>query len=197
MIEYIIGLLLTIAVFSFIYREGILYRAAESLLLSIVLAMILWGAYYYFLKPQIELALLNPLRFAWFILGFFILICEIPFLKFFLKIPLFIFTGLSIGIFIIGILQGFLFPQLKTFVNWNSTGMNLLSILISFLCSFFVVFFFINNADKKQLSTTSTTLLFIGKLILYFSFAVIFSGIIFTMGSYISGRILFVLSPFK
>jgi len=194
MIEYIIGLLLTIAVFSFIYREGILYRAAESLLLSIVLSLILWGGYYYFLKPQIILALENPLRFGWFILGSFILIGEIPFLKKLVKIPLLITTGIGVGIFLIGVVQGFLFPQLKAFVNWSYRGMDLLSVLISFLCSFFVIFFFINNANKNKQSSSIMTLMFISKLILYFSFGVIFSGIIFTMGSYISGRILFVFS---
>ena len=194
MIEYFAGLIIIIVIFSFIFKEGFLYRAAEALLVSVSISLLVWSGYKYFLQPQIVIAIYEPYRFLWFVLGIFIVLGEIPAFKRFSLLAINIFVGLGIGIFLTGVVQGFIFPQLASIFSWDATGKNLILIFFSVSSTFFVLFFFLRE-DFSRNRGLIYILIIIGKIILFFSIGVIFAALIFTLGSYLSGRVAFLLSP--
>lgn len=194
MIEYFAGLLIIIVIFSFIFREGFLYRAAEALLVSVSISLLVWSGYKYFLQPQFVIATYEPYRFLWFVLGAFIVLGELPVFKRFSLLSTNIFVGLGIGIFLTGVVQGFIFPQIASIFSWDATGKNLILIFFSVSSTFFVLIFFLRE-DFSSNRGIIYILIIIGKIVLFFSIGVIFAALIFTLGTYLSGRVDFLLSP--
>lgn len=194
MIEYFAGLLIIIVIFSFIFREGFLYRAAEALLVSVSISLLVWSGYKYFLQPQFVIATYEPYRFLWFVLGAFIVLGELPAFKRFSLLSTNIFVGLGIGIFLTGVVQGFIFPQIASIFSWDATGKNLILIFFSVSSTFFVLIFFLRE-DFSSNKGIIYILIIIGKIVLFFSIGVIFAALIFTLGTYLSGRVDFLLSP--
>jgi len=194
MIEYFAGLLIIIIIFSFIFREGFLYRAAEALLVSVSISLLVWSGYKYFLQPQFVIATYEPYRFLWFVLGAFIVLGELPVFKRFSLLSTNIFVGLGIGIFLTGVVQGFIFPQIASIFSWDATGKNLILIFFSVSSTFFVLIFFLRE-DFSSNRGIIYILIIIGKIVLFFSIGVIFAALIFTLGTYLSGRVDFLLSP--
>lgn len=194
MIEYFAGLLIIIVIFSFIFREGFLYRAAEALLVSVSISLLVWSGYKYFLQPQFVIATYEPYRFLWFVLGAFIVLGELPVFKRFSLLSTNIFVGLGIGMFLTGVVQGFIFPQIASIFSWDATGKNLILIFFSVSSTFFVLIFFLRE-DFSSNRGIIYILIIIGKIVLFFSIGVIFAALIFTLGTYLSGRVDFLLSP--
>lgn len=194
MISYLIQFTLMILVFSFFWREGFLYRGAEALLIAVVISLLLYGSYFYFWIPQIKIASVHPLRFLWFGLGGMILVGELPKFNKLSYLPMHIFIGLGSGMLIVGIIQGFMLPQLGGTLSWQVQGKELILVFSSLLATFLILFFIVHHRIKKIVPPASF-FVFFGKLMLYFLLGIMFSGLIFSMATYLSGRIAFLFLP--
>ncbi|MGC9365838.1 MAG: hypothetical protein ACP5FK_02215 [bacterium] len=194
MISYLLQFSLIMVVFSFFWKEGFLYRGAEALLIAVVISLLIYSSCFYFLLPQINIASSSPFRFIWFGLGLMILIGEMPRFNKISYFPMHIFVGLGSGILIIGIIQGFMLPQLGSTLFWNVQGKQLILVFISLLSTLIILFFIVHHRIKKIVPPASF-FVFFGKLMLYFLLGIMFSGLIFSMAAYLSGRIAYLFLP--
>jgi hypothetical protein len=194
MIIYLIQFIIIILVFSFFWKQSFLYRGAEALLIAVVISLLIYGSYFYFWLPQIKIASAHPLRFLWFGLGMMILLGELPKFNKLSYLPMYVFIGLASGMLVVGTIQGFMLPQLSNTFSWEVRGKELILIFSSLLTSFFILFFIVYNRIKKIVPPASF-FVFFGKLMLYFLLGIMFSGLIFSMATYLSGRIAFLFLP--
>ncbi|MBN1150510.1 hypothetical protein JXA84_04730 [candidate division WOR-3 bacterium] len=192
MVEFAIGILLILAVFSYFWREGFFFRSAELLAQALTLSFLGWASIRFFFAPQLEIASELPLRYIWFVLGGAIVVGEVPKFKKISKFPMSVFLGILTALLLEGIMQGFFIPQAMAFSQFTPSSGFMLQALALMFSSLSVLLFFV-IPDKNQnafLNALKTS----GKVVLFFVLGVLLSGMIFTAATYLSGRVAFLFS---
>lgn len=190
--EFAIGILLTLSVFSYLWRESLIFRSAELLAQSLTLSFLGWALIRFFFAPQLEIASEFPIRYFWFVLGGGIVAGEIPKFKKISNIPMSVFVGIMTALLLEGIVQGFFIPQALSFSRFTPYSGFMLKALAMIFSSMSVLLFFIipGNSDNIFLNSLKR----IGKIVLFFVMGVLLSGLVFTAATYLSGRIAFLSS---
>ncbi|MBN1619311.1 hypothetical protein JW890_01170 [candidate division WOR-3 bacterium] len=192
MIESIITLALTAAVFSFLWREGFLFRGAELLGASLTLSLVCFSVVRYFFLPQIKIASDFAPRYLWFVLGVFIVLGEIPKLKKASFIPMSILVGIGTALMLEGVVEGFFIPQITSILRFETGGAKMaLSFASAFAALSVMLFFVIPQESENTAAVVSKTA---GKVVLFLVMGVFLSALVFTAATYLSGRIGMILS---
>ncbi len=192
MTEFIITLALTAAVFSFLWREGFLFRGAELLGTSLTLSLVCFSAVKYFFLPQIKIASDFTPRFLWFVLGVFILLGEIPKLKKASLIPMSVLVGIGTALMLEGVIEGFFVPQITSILRFETGKAKMAASFGSAFAALSVLLFFVIPGESEN--TVAILLKTAGKAVLFLVMGVLLSALVFTAATYLSGRIDMILS---
>lgn len=185
--EFMLAVLLTAAVFSFFWRESFLFRGAELLAYSVTLALISRAVVKYFFEPQLVIASEFMPRYLWFVIGSGIVLGEIPKLKKIARVPMSIFVGVGTALLLEGIVEGFMIPQISAFLHFDPETVPMLKAFAVASTALAVMMFFVLPAQSKN--SAFAVLKVFSKIVLFFVLGVMLSGLVFTVATYISGRI--------
>lgn len=189
--------LLTLAIFSFLYRDNPLYKAAEHLYVGTSAAFWLIYIWSFTLYPLLFKPLqsrpLAPDLWIPLILGVMMLTRLIPKSAWISRTPMAFMVGLGAGLALTGTIQGTLFPQLKaTIVSLNPTApwpflQNLL-IVIGVITT--VIYFFFSREHTGAFGLLAK----IGTVFIMVSFGAVFGSTVMARVSILIGRVAFILT---
>ena len=198
--------LLTFAVFSFLYRDNPVYKWAEHLFVGVSAALGVYAALEQSIVPSVREALAFPgvFKFITWIavfLGALILFklealaTYLPNLTFLSRYPIAFVTGMGVGLTLVNVVNGYLFPQTQaTFLPlFNIQGANWLTLLNNWIIVLGVVFalmyFFFSAQYKGKLGAV----LQVGITFLMVAFGAMFGYTVMARLSLLIGRIYFLL----
>ncbi len=190
-----IAALLTLAIYSFLYKDNPFYKIAENIFVGVSAgywAVVLW---YDFAWPNLFEPLLN--RGQWYnifpiFIGLLMFAPLIPKISWMIRIPLTFTMGISMAVFITQIIQGDIFPQLQaTFLPITGVpGFNAFSnILIILGVVFTLLYFYFSKEHKGPLGIGAK----IGIWFMMVSFGASFGYTIMARVSLFIGRVYFLL----
>lgn len=197
---------LTLAVFSFLYRDNPVYKWAEHLFVGVSAAMGVFAALEQSIVPSVREALAFPGMFkfiTWIavFLGAMILFklevvaTYLPNFAFLSRYPIAFVTGVGVGATLVNVVNGFLFPQSQaTFLPlFNIHGADWLTLLNNWLIVLAVVFslmyFFFSAQYKGKLGVV----LRVGITFLMVAFGAMFGYTVMARLSLLIGRIYFLI----
>jgi len=198
--------LLTFAVFSFLYRDNPVYKWAEHLFVGVSAALGVYAALEQSIVPSVREALAFPgvFKFITWIavfLGALILFklealaTYLPNLTFLSRYPIAFVTGMGVGLTLVNVVNGYLFPQTQaTFLPlFNIQGADWLTLLNNWIIVLGVVFalmyFFFSAQYKGKLGAV----LQVGITFLMVAFGAMFGYTVMARLSLLIGRIYFLL----
>jgi len=194
-----IGALLTLAIFSFLYRDNPFYKVAEHIFVGVSNGYAVTFYYHLILVPT----LFNPLfrgRFILiipFIIGALYFTRFIPKISWLVRIPIGILMGYGIGASIPATIQAYIIKQVQgtiltpyNFQRWHAGSTGIVWSIILFLGVICVVsYFYFSREQKGILKVTSR----IGIFFVMIGFGAAFGYTVMARVSLLIGRLQFLL----
>ncbi len=187
--------LLTLMVFSFLYKDNPFYKFAEHLFVGVANGYYIVFYWHQALKPN----LFEPLKEGNFLylipllLGLLYFTKFIPKISYLVRIPIGFMIGWGAGISIPANLEGFIFKQLEGTVVTPASfyrtgeGISSLIILLGVICT--VIYFFFSKEPKGILKVASRT----GIIFIMIGFGASFGYTVMARVSLLIGRVQFLL----
>ena len=189
-----IGALLTLAIFSFLYRENPFYRFAEHLFVGVANGYAITVMWHLVITTRV----ITPLRGGNYIVIIPTLIGMLYFCRFFpriswlIRFPIAIALGFSAGVSIPAVLQSYFIKQIQgtiiyphTFINWQQ-GLWAIIIFIGVLSTIF--YFYFSKEHKGILKPIS----YIGIVFIMVGFGASFGYTVMARLSLLIGRFYFL-----
>jgi len=201
-----LGAFLTLAVFSFLYRDNPVYKWAEHLFVGVSAALGMMAALDQSIVPSVRDALAFPGVFkviTWVAVGLGMMILfklelvatAVPNLTFLSRYPIAFVTGLGMGVGIVNVVNGFLFPQAQaTFLPlFNMKGADWLTLLNNWVIVVAVIFSLMYFFFSAQYKGKMGFVLRVGITFLMVAFGAMFGYTVMARLSLLIGRIFFLL----
>ncbi len=201
-----LGAFLTIAVFSFLYKDNPVYKWAEHLFVGVSAAFFIVASVEQTIVPAIRDALAFP---GWFklitwlavALGLLILFklellaTTMPNLTFLSRYPIAFVTGIGVGLGIVNIVHGYFFPQTQaTFLPlFNIKGADWLTLLNNWIIVLAVIFSLMYFYFSAQYKGKSGFVLRVGITFLMVAFGAMFGYTVMARVSLLIGRIFYLI----
>lgn len=191
-----IAAFLTLAIFSFLYRDNIFYKIAEHLYVGVSAAFWLLYLWHFTIKPLLFEPLLknpsSPYLLIPLFLGVMMLFRVIPQYGWVSRWPMAFTVGLGAALGITGTLQGILFPQLRASVfDFTHVGFwRIIDNLIMFTGILTTVFYFFFSRTEGTISRRISR---IGIIFIMVSFGAVFGFTVMARVSILIGRVGFLL----
>ncbi len=194
-----IGALLTLAIFSFLYRDNPFYKVAEHIFVGVSNGYAVTFYYHNILVPTLfnplfrgRLILIIP-----FIIGMLYFTRFIPKISWLIRIPIGILMGYAVGASIPATIQAYIIKQVQgtiltpyNFQRWHAGSMGIVWSLILFLGVICVVsYFYFSREQKGILKVTSR----IGIIFVMIGFGAAFGYTVMARVSLLIGRLQFLL----
>ena len=194
-----IGALLTLAIFSFLYRDNPFYKVAEHIFVGVSNGYAVTFYYHNILVPTLfnplfrgRLILIIP-----FIIGALYFTRFIPKVSWLIRIPIGILMGYSVGASIPATIQAYIIKQVQgtnltpyNFQRWHAGSTGIVWSIILFLGVICVVsYFYFSREQKGILKVTSR----IGIFFVMIGFGAAFGYTVMARVSLLIGRLQFLL----
>jgi hypothetical protein len=197
-----ISALMTLAIFSFLYRDNPLYRFAEHVFVGVANG---WAVTFYWHNVLVP-SLFNPLfregkllYIISFIIGMLYFTRFIPRISWLVRIPIGISMGYYVGASIPAVSQAYIIKQIQgtiltpyNFESWHAGSMGIVWSIILFvgvLCT--ISYFYFSTEHKGMLKITSR----IGIIFVMIGFGAAFGYTVMARVSLLIGRLQFLLGP--
>ncbi|MDA1191757.1 MAG: hypothetical protein O3A46_08765 [Candidatus Poribacteria bacterium] len=194
-----VAALLTLAIFSFLYRENPVYRAAEHILVGIATAYSVLVMYFQVFKPYVWSALLEPkdtASFVWTLLftllALLFLAPFVPKIGWLARIPSAIAVGYAAGQALPAAIQARIYPQMLDTVSvFNDAAgfwgvVNALIILVGTVA---VLFYFMMTFQRNPVMNGVSR---IGVVFLMIGFGAVFGNMVLSRMTILIGRLQFL-----
>jgi len=201
-----IGAFLTLAVFSFLYKDNPVYKWAEHLFVGVSAALFIIASVEQGVVPAVRDALSFPFPFnmvTWIAVALGILILfklelvatALPNMSFLSRYPIAFVTGIGVGIGIVNLVHGYFFPQTQaTFLPlFKFHGADWLTLLNNWVIVLAVIFSLMYFFFSAQYQGKMRFVLRIGITFLMVAFGAMFGYTVMARVSLLIGRIFFLL----
>lgn len=197
-----ISALLSLAIFSFLYKDNPFYRFAEHVFVGVANGWavtfywhnVLWPSLFDPLFRQGQLYYIIP-----FVIGMLYLTRFIPRVSWLVRIPIALAIGYYTGVYIPSVIQAFIVKQIQgtvltstNFQAWNAGSMGVvwsIILLVGVLCT--LSYFYFSKEHKGILGVTSR----IGIIFVMIGFGAAFGYTVMARISLLIGRLQFILGP--
>jgi hypothetical protein len=197
-----ISALLSLAIFSFLYKDNPFYRFAEHVFVGVANGWavtfywhnVLWPSLFDPLFRQGQLYYIIP-----FVIGMLYLTRFIPRVSWLVRIPIALAIGYYTGVYIPSVIQAFIVKQIQgtvltstNFQAWNAGSMGIVWSIILFvgvLCT--LSYFYFSKEHKGILGVTSR----VGIIFVMIGFGAAFGYTVMARISLLIGRLQFILGP--
>ncbi len=190
-----IAALLTLAIYSFLYKDNPIYKVAENIFVGVSAgywAVVLWYNYAWpnLFEPLVAQG--NLINLIPIIVGLMMFAPLIPKISWLIRIPLTFTMGVAMALVILQRIQGEIFPQLQaTFLPLS--GVSLVEVISNFLIIFGVVstlvYFYFSKAHKGVLGVFAK----LGIWFMMVAFGASFGYTVMARISLLIGRVYFLL----
>jgi hypothetical protein len=184
---------LTLAIFSFLYKDNPFYKLAEHLYVGTSAGYMLIYTYFLTIKPMLIDPITKQQQFFLFIPAFFGIIMLtrwFPKIAWLSRWSIAFTIGIGTGLAITGSIQGILIPQIKgTLIalhGWNWTTLNNLLIIIGVIST--LTYFYFSKAHKGVIGKTAK----IGIIYIMIAFGASFGYTVMGRISLLIGRMYFL-----
>ena len=186
-VELVCGILLTIAVWSFLWKINPVYRFAEHVFVGFGAAHFAVVVYHGTMKPNLlaPLAKGNYLVLVPAILGVLYISRLFPKLGWLSRYPMALNMGVAAGVGVRSVIQGTLFPQILSMLA-PVDSLNALLLLVGALCTIF--YFFFGFEAKGPVKGAKS----FGRIVMMIYFGSLFGNTVMGRLSYLLGRLQFL-----
>ncbi len=186
---------LTLAIYSFLYKDNPFYKVAEHIYVGMSAAYWLIQVYEYTIKPMLWNPITSDFAANWIllipaILGIMMLSRWFPSIAWISRWPIAFTVGIGAGLGITGIIQGWLIPQIQNtllpFKGFDAASINNLLIVIGVVTT--LAYFYFSKPHKGALGWASK----IGITYIMIAFGASFGYTVMARISLLIGRVYFL-----
>ncbi len=186
---------LTLAIYSFLYKDNPFYKTAEHIYVGMSAAYWLVQVYAYTIQPMLWKPLTEDFGANWLllipaVLGIMMLSRWFPSVAWISRWPIAFTVGIGAGLGITGIIQGWLIPQIKNtllpFYGFDLASFNNLLIVVGVITT--LTYFYFSKPHKGLLGATSR----VGITYIMIAFGASFGYTVMARISLLIGRIYFL-----